>query len=356
MKLVLFNMRENYIHVFIYFKNGCINIFYLIYLEIEETYTGLHVPENIDMDFVKTLLDYYKEEKKLHKKYIYQIQLQALELLKSYPNIVDVEIPEDDEVTVYGDVHGQLYDLLNIFEINGIPSDTNITIFNGDLVDRGSWSLEVIIIVLCLKLAFPDHVFIARGNHEGKSMNKVYGFEGEVKHKYNEKCMEIFSEIFCALPLCHIIDNKIFVTHGGLFSEDGVTLDQINELNRFREIPESGIMCDLLWSDPCFMPGRKPSKRGVGIQFGPDVTESFLQNNDLELVVRSHEVRQTGFSSEHNDKLITIFSAPNYCDQQGNKGAVLRFGKDRKPKFVEYSHVPHPDKRPMAYASNMGMF
>ena len=130
----------------------------------------------------------------------------------------------------------------------------------------------------------------------------------------------LFTEVFHCLPLCHCVAGKVFVTHGGLFSRDDVTLDELRKVERFREPPDEGLMSECMWSDPQPMPGRAPSKRGVGLSFGPDVTADFLQRNGLKLLVRSHEVKDAGYEVEANGKLITVFSAPNYCDQMGNKG------------------------------------
>jgi len=140
--------------------------------------------------------------------------------------------------------------------------------------------------------------------------------------------------------------------HGGLFSRDDVTLDEIRKINRFCEPPDEGVMSEMLWSDPQPQPGRSPSKRGVGLSFGPDVTHKFLKLNNLELLVRSHEVKDEGYSTEHDGKCVTIFSAPNYCDQIGNKGAFIRFNGNMKPNFTTFSAVPHPNVPPMAYASS----
>jgi serine/threonine-protein phosphatase 5 len=104
------------------------------------------------------------------------------------------------------------------------------------------------------------------------------------------------------------------VCHGGIFSKDDVTLDDIRKTPRVRETPDSGIMCECLWSDPCDMPGRHPSKRGCGLQFGPDITARFLERNGLKLLVRAHEVKQEGFEWQKGGKCVTVFSAPNYCD------------------------------------------
>lgn len=178
--------------------------------------------------------------------------------------------------------------MLNIFSINGNPSETNPYLFNGDFIDRGSFSVEVIVTLLAWKALLPNHMFMARGNHESKNLNKMYGFEGEVKHKYDVKTYDLFSEVFCYLPLAHCINNKIFVTHGGLFSKDGIKIKDIEKVNRVREPPDEGIMCECLWSDPSDTDGRHPSKRGVAIQFGPDVAQRFIDDNDLSNKIFYH--------------------------------------------------------------------
>lgn len=139
--------------------------------------------------------------------------------------------------------------------------------------------------------------------------------------------------------------------HGGLFSAPDVTLDQIEAVDRDRQPPDEGIMCDALWADPQEPMGRGPSKRGVGLAFGPDVTKDFLDRNGLQMIVRSHEVKDNGYEVVHNGQLVTIFSAPNYCDQMGNKGAFIRFNSECVPEYTTFDAVPHPAIRPMAYAS-----
>lgn len=254
------------------------------------------------------------------------------EIFETQPSLVDVSIPDEEEITVCGDIHGQYYDLLNIFEINGVPSPTNPYLFNGDFIDRGSFSVEVIVCMMAWKVCYPKHFFMSRGNHETKNLNKLYGFEGEVRHKYDLKVYDLFSELFQFLPLSHCLNKKVFVTHGGLFSKDGVTLADIKKTNRTKEPGDEGIMVDCLWSDPADINGRHPSKRGISVMFGPDVTERFLESNNLKLVVRSHEVKPLGYEYQKGGKCLTVFSAPNYCDQMGNKGAFVRFkGKDMDP-------------------------
>lgn len=323
-------------------------------IEVEPQYAGARIEgESVTLEFVKKMMDDFKNQKNIHKRYAFQILLQVRDLLKVMPSLVDINVPNGKQFTVCGDIHGQFYDLLNIFELNGLPSEDNPYLFNGDFVDRGSFSVEVILVLFAFKCMCPTGLYLSRGNHESRSMNKIYGFEGEVKSKYNESMVELFAEVFCCLPLAHVLNDKIFVVHGGLFSVDGIKLDDIRAIDRFREPPEEGLMCEILWSDPQPRKGRGPSKRGVGLSFGEDVTKRFLQENNLELVVRSHEVKEEGYEIEHDGKLITVFSAPNYCDQMGNKGAFINFkAPELKPEIISFSAVPHPDVRPMAYANN----
>ncbi|CAE7827018.1 PPP5C [Symbiodinium sp. CCMP2456] len=325
------------------------------HMDVDSTYAGpVYQSGACTAEFCQSLMQHQKEEKIIAKKYAYQIVLDMIEMLKGSSTLVDIEVPDAGEVTVCGDVHGQFYDLLNIFSMNGVPSQDNPYLFNGDFVDRGSFSVEVILTLFAWKLAFPKHLHLARGNHETRNMNKLYGFEGEVTKKYDEELYQLFCEAFCLLPLCHVINNQVFVVHGGLFSKDDVTLDAIRKVNRDQEPPDEGLMTEMLWSDPQPGRGRQPSKRGVGVAFGQDVTENFLKTNNLKMVIRSHEMKEEGYEIEHSGRLVTVFSAPNYCDQMGNKGAFIRLdGKTMTPKYTSFAHVPHPNVRPMQYANPM---
>ena len=170
---------------------------------VEDTYSGPHLddPDQISLSFVTDLLEWMKEKKKLHKKYTYRILAKIREYFMSRPTIEDVVIPENSKITICGDIHGQYYDLLNIFEKNGLPSPQNMYLFNGDFVDRGSFSVECILALFAFKLLYPDSLYLSRGNHETDDMNRIYGFEGEVKHKYTDATFKLFSEIFNAIPL-----------------------------------------------------------------------------------------------------------------------------------------------------------
>ncbi|NXF28234.1 PPP5 phosphatase, partial [Rhodinocichla rosea] len=218
---------------------------------IEDEYSGPKLEDGkVTLAFMKDLMQWYKDQKKLHRKCAYQILVQVKEVLAKLPTLVETTLKETEKVTVCGDTHGQFYDLLNIFELNGLPSEANPYIFNGDFVDRGSFSVEVILTLFGFKLLYPDHFHLLRGNHETDNMNQIYGFEGEVKAKYTAQMFALFSEVFEWLPLAQCINGKVLIMHGGLFSEDGVTLDDIRKIERNRQPPDSGPMCDLLWSDP----------------------------------------------------------------------------------------------------------
>ena len=323
---------------------------------VDASYTGAQLGEGdcLSLEFVKHMIADFKAERLLHRRYAFAILLRAKALLTELPTLVDVPVPAGTHITVCGDVHGQFYDLLNVFELNGMPSEEHPYLFNGDFVDRGSFSVEVIFTLLALKCLYPTGLHLTRGNHETRAMNSIYGFEGEVRAKYSETMVKLFAQTFRCLPLGAVLGGKVFVVHGGLFSRDDVTLDELRALDRFREPPDEGPMTEMLWSDPQPMLGRAPSKRGVGVGFGADVTRAFLQRNGLQLVVRSHEVKEEGYEVTHDGLCVTIFSAPNYCDSMGNKGAFIVFnGEDMVPHFTSYTSVPHPPVRPMRYAAPM---
>uniref|UniRef100_A0A9J7YLS5 Serine/threonine-protein phosphatase n=1 Tax=Cyprinus carpio carpio TaxID=630221 RepID=A0A9J7YLS5_CYPCA len=308
-------------------------------MTIEDDYAGPKLEDGkVTLKFMKDLMAWFKDQKKLHRKCAYQMLVQVKEVLSKLPSLVEITLKE---------VRGSN-------ESSDLVLTSGSQLFNGDFVDRGSFSLEVILTLFGFKLLYPEHFYLLRGNHETDNMNQMYGFEGEVKAKYTAQMFQLFSEVFQWLPLAQCINNKVLVMHGGLFSEDGVTLEDIRKIDRNRQPPDSGPMCDLLWSDPQPQDGRSVSKRGVSCQFGPDVTERFLEQNKLQYIVRSHEVKAEGYEVTHSGKCITVFSAPNYCDQMGNKGAYIHLrGSDLKPEFHQFTAVPHPNVKPMAYANSL---
>ena len=309
-------------------------------IQVDKNYDGPHLDGELTIEFVKELLNYMKTEKKLHRKYTIMILVQAKKYFESRGTIEDVDIPEGSKLTVCGDIHGQYYDLMHVFDTNGLPSPTNMYLWNGDFVDRGSFSVECILALFCFKLLYPNSVYLSRGNHETDDMNRVYGFQGEVVAKYTDHIFRLFSEVFNAVPLGNLVMNKILVLHGGLFSRDGVTMDELRQIDRFRQPGNSGLMCEMLWSDPMDSPGRAASQRGIGIRFGPDVTKRFLDDNGLQMIIRSHEVKSQGYEIVHDGKLVTIFSAPNYCDVNNNLGAYIHITRDLNLTYHQFNAVP----------------
>lgn len=334
-------------------------------ISIEDSYKGPKLLNNkqVTLEFVQQLIDFFKESQILHRRYVMEILCQVFKYFAGQPSLVDINIEYKKKFTVVGDIHGQFFDLLNIFKINGLPSEENPYLFNGDIVDRGSFSIECILLLLSLKLLYPKHLYISRGNHETHTMNQMYGFEGECKHKYSPQVYEFFTQVFQVLPLAHCLigldengkqAKKVLVMHGGLFSQDNVKLEDIRKIDRNRQPPNDGLMCEILWSDPMLVDGRVVSKRGIAIAFGPDVTRKFCELNNLDYIIRSHEVKQMGYEVAHDGQCITVFSAPNYCDTMGNQGAIIRLeAPSLKPDFLRFDAVSHPDMKPMAYANHL---
>lgn len=334
-------------------------------IAVENNYDGprLKNDKEVTLDFVKELIEYFKNSKILHRKYVLVILCQVYKYFVEQPTLVDVNIADETVFTVVGDVHGQFFDLLNIFKINDLPSEKNPYLFNGDIVDRGSFSIECILLLLSLKLLYPQHMYISRGNHETHTMNQMYGFKGECQHKYSQDVYKFFTQVFQVLPLAHCLigrdsENKpvsrVLVMHGGLFSQDNVRLEDIRKIDRNKQPPNDGLMCEILWSDPMPANGRVVSKRGIAIAFGPDVTKEFCEINNLNYIIRSHEVKALGYEVAHEGLCITVFSAPNYCDTMGNDGAIIRLkGPNLEPSFVGFKAVSHPDMKPMAYANHL---
>ena len=239
-------------------------------------------------------------------------------ILLSQPIFLELESP----ITVAGDIHGQYPDLLKLFEIGGFPPEKNY-IFMGDYVDRGKQSIECICLLLCYKIKYDENFFILRGNHESGSINRIYGFFDECKRRYNVKLWKCFVDLFNCLPIAASIDDKIFIVHGGL-SPELKTLEQLQKIMRPTDVPEEGLLCDILWSDPDENAGGwGQNDRGVSVTFNEKVLKNFLEKNDLDLLCRAHQVVEDGYEFFGNRSCITVFSAPNYCGEFDNAGAIM---------------------------------
>jgi len=243
---------------------------------------------------------------------------KSREIFISQPVLLDLEAP----LKIVGDIHGQYSDLLKLFEAGGFPPESNY-LFLGDYVDRGPNGLETICLLLAYKIKYPENFFMLRGNHESQAINRIYGFYEECKERYGLKIWHKFNDCFNCLPLGAIIEDKILCIHGGL-SLDLKNLEQIRRIVRPTEIPDAGLLCDLLWADPdtdCV--GWAPNDRGVSFTFGPDVVENFLKRHEFDLIVRAHQVVEDGYEFFAKRQLVTVFSAPNYCGEFDNAAAMM---------------------------------
>lgn len=246
----------------------------------------------------------------------------AMNIFMGQPMLLELEAP----IKVCGDVHGQFNDLLKLFTFGGFPPDANY-LFLGDYVDRGKQSLETICLLLAYKIKYPENFFLLRGNHEAAQVCKIYGFYDECKRRYNTRLFKCFTDVFNRLPVAAVIDDKIFCCHGGL-SPDLLHIGQIRSITRPVDVPVQGLLCDLLWSDPSAEMGWTENDRGVSFSFGPDVVSKFLHKHDLDLICRGHQVVEDGYEFFAQRRLITIFSAPNYCGTFDNAGALMSINED----------------------------
>ncbi|XP_036355248.1 serine/threonine-protein phosphatase PP1-beta catalytic subunit-like [Octopus sinensis] len=246
-------------------------------------------------------------------------------IILSQPCLLELESPinicGNDQYRPVGDIHGQYQDLIRIFDLN--KTENFNYLFLGDYVDRGRQSLETICLLLAYKIKYRENFFLLRGNHECSSINRIYGFYDECKRRFNVKVWKTFNDVFNCLPLAAVIDDKIFCCHGGL-SPDLKSVDQIKNVSRPIDVPEHGIVCDLLWSDPDNdVQGWGENDRGVSYTFGSDTVQDFLQRSDFDLICRAHQVVEDGYEFFAKRQLVTIFSAPNYCGEFDNSGAFM---------------------------------
>ena len=269
-------------------------------------------------------LEDLKELKCLPEKELKLLCEKAKEIFIEESNVQNVSAP----VIICGDIHGQIYDLLELFKKGGdIPSSRYI--FMGDYVDRGYNGVEVLELLLALKIKYPEHITLLRGNHESRQICFAYGFYEEITRKYgNANAWEYFTDLFDYLPLAALVEGKIFCVHGGL-SPYISTVDQIRLINRKMEIPREGVFCDLMWSDPDDIETWIISCRGAGWIYGWKVVDEFTHINGLELICRAHQLVMEGFKYWFEKKnLCTVWSAPNYCYRCGNKASILKINSD----------------------------
>ena len=259
-----------------------------------------------------------QKETNLTEDEIKYLIVNTKKLIMSQPMYLELNSP----ITVAGDTHGQYEDLLRLFSIGGFPPETNY-LFLGDYVDRGKQSIETICLLMAYKLKNPVNFFLLRGNHESSTINIIYGFFDECKRRYSVKLWKTFTDLFNCFPIAACIDDKIFLVHGGI-SPYLTSLEDIKRIKRPTDVPEQGLLCDILWSDPTSSSKAwDVNERGVSCTFSQKTLSNFLKKNDLDLVCRAHQVVEDGYEFFGDKELVTVFSAPNYMGQFDNAGAIM---------------------------------
>lgn len=281
--------------------------------------------------------------------FVEEVLNEMLKLLTSNSNcvrhghkaVLRFAVPEAGRVVVVGDTHGQLQDVLLVFLLQGMPSSQNVFLFNGNIADRGSEACTIFIILFVFFLCDPNCIVIHRGNHEDNHMNELSvvdggGFLDECLEKYGPQGKGIFKkfiQIFKLLPLCSVVSDEVFVTHGGLWRGDNQRLEFANAINHKKVCCPSTTnnsdskdlaFLDLLWAEPQESYGCTFNRAKYGISWGPDVTERFLTTNKLKTIIRSKKLptNNRGWCEHHLGRVYTVFSASNFMGQQHNWGAV----------------------------------
>ncbi|WWD07482.1 serine/threonine-protein phosphatase 2B catalytic subunit A1 [Kwoniella europaea PYCC6329] len=317
-----------------------------MYLPTEEQFFSKTDKSKPDIAFLKN--HFYREGRLTEEQALYILE-KGGEILRNEPNLLEVDAP----ITVCGDIHGQYYDLMKLFEVGGNPAETRY-LFLGDYVDRGYFSIECVLYLWSLKMWYPDTLFLLRGNHECRHLTDYFTFKLECKHKYSETVYNACMESFCNLPLAAIMNKQFLCIHGGL-SPELHTLDDLRAINRFREPPTSGLMCDILWADPLEDFGSEKTNdtfvhnhvRGCSYFFTYNAACQFLERNNLLSIIRAHEAQDAGYRMYRKTKttgfpsVMTIFSAPNYLDVYSNKAAVLKY-ESNVMNIRQFNCTPHP--------------
>ncbi|CAK82860.1 unnamed protein product (macronuclear) [Paramecium tetraurelia] len=210
-------------------------------------------------------------------------------------------------IQICGDIHGQFQDLMELFKVGGDVPETNY-LFLGDFVDRGYNSVETFLLLLALKVRYPDQITLIRGNHESRQITQVYGFYDECLRKYSTlNVWKYCTEVFDYLALAAVVNDNIFCIYGGL-SPYIKTIDEIRIINRKQEVPHEGVMCDLMWSDPDEIEGWSQSARGAGLVFGADVVKEFNRRNGIYLICRAYQLAMEGFKLMFDKAVAEKFS------------------------------------------------
>lgn len=279
----------------------------------------MHLPR-IPVDLVVTILD------------------KVTRVFKAEEVVLDIKSP----IMIIGDLHGQLLDLFRILKRHSDWENTQF-LFLGDLVDRGSFSTETVLLVFLMKVLYPDTVHIIRGNHEFAEIYNACGFSTELRGIYKEAPMllSLFEVAFSFMPLAAVIDNEILCVHGGI----GPTVNTIDDIRREvrpQTVFAPGPMDDVLWSDPDDrLPMFTVSRRGSGHCFGREAFAQFLNRNKLKCLIRGHQCVDSGVQEKFDGRLVTVFSASNYCGITNNKGGVFIIQEDGNTEGELFPPIPY---------------
>ncbi|KAH0794260.1 Ser/Thr protein phosphatase [Histomonas meleagridis] len=267
---------------------------------------------------------------------------KLIEILTSESNVLYLQSP----ITVVGDIHGQIFDLFKMFELSGQISDGNKYLFLGDYVDRGFSSIETFAYLALLKIKYPTSIYLLRGNHESRQVNQMYGLFNDCLQVYGHAAIWfLYNEVFDTLPISAIIDKKIYCVHGGLSPDIKMVGRIFTDIQRKQEIPQCGPFADLCWSDPDDVKKFIPNKRGAGYIFGPNEVEQFLHLNRLNFIARSHQLSMAGYTWLFDQKIVTVWSAPNYMYRSGNKASVMKVSENDATEFLVYTEDSRSDKK-----------
>jgi serine/threonine-protein phosphatase 2B catalytic subunit len=290
--------------------------------------------------------EHFKAEGRLTIEDVLLLCQRAREVFEREPNVI--QAPKDAKVV--GDIHGQFYDLMTIFERMGMPTTRgNTFVFLGDYVDRGSFGTECAFLLLALKLTYPVETVLLRGNHETRKMTQHHNFRLECIYKYDLEVWDAIMKTFDALPVAAVVNGKFLCVHGGI--GPNFSLKSLGAEHRFNEPPRSGMLCDVIWSDPQKKPQKdayeKNKARGCSFIFSFEAAHEFLQKEKLLSVVRGHEVQKEGYLLHDTNpvtqmpSVVTLFSAPNYCGTYKNFGAAMTI-RGQSIQFTSYEFVQSP--------------
>lgn len=272
----------------------------------------------------------------------------ATEHMKLLPNVVDVEVQRGHNVVFVGDVHGDAKMLSAVLSSFGDdPTYANNWVFLGDYVDRGEQGLEVVAMLFALFAQYPDRVTLVRGNHEERHINHLYGFSQECANKCGLSRYESINEVFRHMPIAAFIvspclSERIFAVHGGIPSASLVALRELHPRSTYSCITDTVHNREIsgwVWSDPhdTDMPFAVPNRnRNVSgaMWFPPSMSEEFCRENGVKFIVRAHQREESGYAWRHNNRLLTLFSAPNYV-QSKNNGAIAVVGSADDGSFLD---------------------